>query len=187
MSSYESLPEVLPAPTDDGLADHLVGIELPDLTFLGTDGMRWSFAEFASPTTVIYVYPRSGVPGVPLPEGWDLIPGARGCTPESCGFRDHFGELQKLGADVYGLSSQDHDYQKELAERIELPFPILSDPDLEMKTSLRLPTFIASGMELYCRLTLIIRNRKIVHTFYPIFPPDTHASDVVEWLTQNPA
>jgi len=187
MSSYESLPEVLPAPVDDGLADHLVGMDFPPLTLLGTDGKKWSFKDFSSPTTVVYVYPRSGVPGVPLPDGWDLIPGARGCTPESCGFRDHFTELQKLGADVFGLSSQDHEYQKELAERIELPFPILSDPDLEMKATLRLPTFIASGMELYCRLTLVIRNGKIVHTFYPIFPPDTHAADVVEWLANNPA
>ena len=186
MSSYESLPEVLPAPVDDGLADHLVGMALPPLTLLGTDGQEWSFAEFASPTTVIYVYPRSGVPGVPLPQGWDLIPGARGCTPESCGFRDHFSQLQKLGADVFGLSSQDHDYQKELGERLELPFPILSDPDLEMQKNLRLPMFMASGMELYCRLTLIIRNGKIVHTFYPIFPPDEHAGDVVEWLEKNP-
>ena len=186
MSSYESLPEVLPTPVDDGLADHLVGMALPPLSLLGTDGRKWSFAEFASPTTVIYVYPRSGVPGVPLPEGWDLIPGARGCTPESCGFRDHFSELAKLGADVFGLSSQDHDYQKELVERLELPFPILSDPHLEMKKALRLPMFMASGMELYCRLTLIIRNGKIVHTFYPIFPPDEHAGDVVEWLEKNP-
>lgn len=187
MSSYESLPEVLPAPVDDGLADHLVGMALPPLMLLGTDGQKWSFAEFASPTTVIYVYPRSGVPGVPLPQGWDLIPGARGCTPESCGFRDHFSELAKLGADVFGLSSQDHDYQKELVERLELPFLILSDPDLEMKKALRLPMFMASSMELYCRLTLIVRNGIIVHTFYPIFPPDAHAGDVVEWLAKNPA
>lgn len=186
MSSYESLPEVLPAPVDDGLADHLVGMALPPLTLLGTDDQEWSFAKFASPTTVIYVYPRSGVPGVPLPQGWDLIPGARGCTPESCGFRDHFSQLQKLGADVFGLSSQDHDYQKELGERLELPFPILSDPDLEMQKNLRLPMFMASGMELYCRLTLVIRNGMIVHTFYPIFPPDAHAGDVVEWLEKNP-
>lgn len=186
MSSYESLPEVLPAPVDDGLADHLVGMALPPLTLLGTDGKKWSFAEFASPTTVIYVYPRSGVPGVPLPQGWDLIPGARGCTPESCGFRDHFSELQKLGADVFGLSSQDHDYQKELVEQLELPFPILSDPDLEMQKNLRLPMFMAAGMELYCRLTLIIRKGMIVHIFYPIFPPDAHAGDVVEWLEKNP-
>jgi len=187
MSSYESLPEVLPAPIDDGLADHLASMALPPITLLGTDGQIWSFAEFASPTTVIYVYPRSGVPGVPLPQGWDLIPGARGCTPESCGFRDHFSELAKLGADVFGLSSQDHDYQKELVERLELPFPILSDPDLEMQKNLRLPMFMASGMKLYCRLTLIIRNGIIVHTFYPIFPPDAHAGDVVEWLAKNPA
>lgn len=159
---------------------------LPPLSLLGTDGKNWSCADFASPTTVIYVYPRSGVPGVPLPEGWDLIPGARGCTPESCGFRDHFSELQKLGADVFGLSSQNHNYQKELAERIELPFPILSDPYLEMKKTLRLPMFMAAGMELYCRLTLVIREGKIVHTFYPIFPPDAHAGHVVEWLTKNP-
>ena len=133
---------------------------------------------------VVYAYPRTGIPGVENPVGWDLIPGARGCTPQSCSFRDHFAELKALGVNhLFGLSSQDTSYQREVAERLHLPFPILSDEHLSLTSALRLPTFQTSGMTLLKRLTLMIRGGKIEHAFYPVFPPDRNASDVIAWLT----
>ena len=133
---------------------------------------------------VVYAYPRTGIPGVENPVGWDLIPGARGCTPQCCSFRDHFAELKALGVNhLFGLSSQDTNYQREVAERLHLPFPILSDEHLSLTSALRLPTFQTSGMTLLKRLTLMIRDGKIEHVFYPVFPPDRNASDVIAWLT----
>ena len=133
---------------------------------------------------VVYAYPRTGIPGVENPVGWDLIPGARGCTPQCCSFRDHFAELKALGVNhLFGLSSQDTSYQREVAERLHLPFPILSDEHLSLTSALRLPTFQTSGMTLLKRLTLMIRGGKIEHVFYPVFPPDRNASDVIAWLT----
>jgi len=133
---------------------------------------------------VVYAYPRTGIPGVENPVGWDLIPGARGCTPQSCSFRDHFAELKALGVNhLFGLSSQDTSYQREVAERLHLPFPILSDEHLSLTSALRLPTFQTSGMTLLKRLTLMIRGGQIEHVFYPVFPPDRNASDVIAWLT----
>jgi peroxiredoxin len=188
MADFTSLPEGLTAPEDDGAADHLPGSAMPALALVSTAG---NTVELDCPNpgrTVIYVYPMTGRPGVALPEGWDEIPGARGCTPESCGFRDHFTELTELGAStVYGLSSQTTDYQSEVAARLELPFAILSDPDLRLAESLRLPTFQTSGMTLYRRLTMVIRDGRIEHVFYPVFPPDQHAAEVVGWLRGNPA
>ena len=133
---------------------------------------------------VVYAYPRTGIPGVENPVGWDLIPGARGCTPQCCSFRDHFAELKALGVNhLFGLSSQDTSYQREVAERLHLPFPILSDEHLSLTSALRLPTFQTSGMTLLKRLTLMIHDGKIEHVFYPVFPPDRNASDVIAWLT----
>jgi peroxiredoxin len=187
MSTYESLPDDLPIPEDDGAADHLPGHELPQLTLLGTDGSEVDLAGLGDGRTVLYLYPLSGKPGVDLPEGWDAIPGARGCTPEACAFRDHFQDLRQAGAErVYGLSSQDTDYQAELATRLALPFAIVSDPDLRLAELLRLPTFTADGERLYQRLTLIIRDGQIEHAFYPVFPPDRHASEVLSWLRSHP-
>jgi peroxiredoxin len=137
-------------------------------------------------TLVLYIYPRTGKPGEPLPPGWDDIPGARGCTPESCAFRDHAGEIERLGARVLGLSAQSLADQHEFAERVGLPYPILSDPELELAGTLRLPTFEVAGMTLYKRITLIAREGRIVHAFYPVFPPDRAAADVVEWLGSHP-
>jgi peroxiredoxin len=183
MSDYLALPADLPIPEDDGAADHLPGTRMPELELTATDDRAINLASLRG-TTVIYLYPRTGVPDVPLPEGWDLIPGARGCTPESCGFRDHFAELQAAGAStVFGLSSQTSEYQREAVERLHLPFAMLSDPDFEFASGLRLPTFEASGMRLYQRLTLIVSNAVIEHVFYPVFPPDTHAAAVVDWLS----
>jgi peroxiredoxin len=135
---------------------------------------------------VLYVYPMTGRPGVPLPEGWDAIPGARGCTPQSCGFRDHYAELQSLHTGVFGLSVQTTEYQREARERLHLPFQLLSDSALRLKRLLRLPTFTAGGMELYKRLTLIVENGRIVKVFYPVFPPDRNAEEIIAWLRGEP-
>lgn len=135
---------------------------------------------------VVYAYPRTGQPGTDNPENWDLIPGARGCTPQSCSFRDHFTELKALGVDhLFGLSTQDTAYQREAAERLHLPFPLLSDAELQLTAALELPTFTVDGMTLLKRLTLIIEDARIVHVFYPVFPPDRNAADVVNWLSER--
>jgi len=179
------LPDDLPVPVDDGAADHLEGMEVPALALPSTSGGEVDLRDVAGDTLVLYVYPRTGRPGEPLPEGWDDIPGARGCTPQSCAFRDHFGELRALGADVLGMSAQPLSDQVEFAERVELPYPILSDAELAMAEALRLPTFDVAGMRLYRRLTLIARAGRIVKAFYPVFPPDRNAADVVAWMEES--
>lgn len=176
------LPADLPAPVDDGAADHLEGTALPALALASTTCDDINLATAAEGALVLYLYPRTGRPGELLPEGWDEIPGARGCTPQSCAFRDHFAELRALGADVLGLSAQPLPDQVEFAGRVGLPYPILSDPELELAHALQLPTFEVAGMRLYRRLTLIARNGRIAKVFYPVFPPDRNASDVVAWL-----
>jgi peroxiredoxin len=182
------LPENLPAPVDDGAADHLAGAEMPELSLTATDGRTIDLAALGAGRTVIYAYPMTGRPGVDLPDGWNEIPGARGCTPESCAFRDHFAELQAAGADaVFGLSGQDTGYQREVVQRLRLPFPMLSDPELKLAAALGLPTFEAAGMELYRRLTLVIEDGRVAHVFYPVFPPDGHAAEVLAWLRDHPA
>ena len=176
------LPPDLPAPQDDGAADHLTGMSLPELALPATSGQAVDLSVLPG-RTVVYAYPRSGRPGEPsLVEGWDLIPGARGCTPETCGFRDHHAELRAAGANVFGLSTQDTDYQRELADRLHLPFAILSDVELELTGALRLPTFEVAGRRLLRRLTLVITAGAVEHVFYPVFPPDTHAGEVLAWL-----
>jgi peroxiredoxin len=180
--NYLDLPEDLPVPQDDGAAKHLSGMQLPRLGLASTDGSKVDLSRLKG-GTVVYAYPRTGVPGKPLPGGWDAIPGARGCTPQSCGFRDHFAEMRKAGVDhLFGLSTQDSDYQRELAERLHLPFAILSDAGLAFAKALRLPTFEVEGMTLLKRLTLVIDDGKITHAFYPVFPPDKSAQEVVDWL-----
>ena len=176
------LPAELPAPQDDGAARHLRGTRLPSLALAATDGSQVDLSKLSG-RTVIYVYPRTGVPGQPLPEGWNDIPGARGCTPQSCGFRDHFGELKRLGvARVFGLSTQDTAYQREVVERLHLPFPVLSDERLALTSALDLPTFTTSGMTLLKRMALIIADGVISKVFYPVFPPDRNAEEVIAWL-----
>jgi peroxiredoxin len=179
------LPDNLPVPTDEGAAAHLVGAALPELTLPATDGARIDLAGLAG-RWVLYVYPMTGRPGVALPDGWDAIPGARGCSPQSCGFRDHFAELQALQAGVYGLSTQDSDYQREARDRLHLPFELLSDSGLRLQSALRLPTFRIAGMELYRRLTLVVDDGRIAKLFYPVFPPDRNADEVLAWLRANP-
>jgi peroxiredoxin len=180
--NYLELPKNLPVPRDDGAAKHLTGMRLPPLTLAATDGAEVDLLGQKG-RTVVYAYPRTGVPGRPTPDGWDAIPGARGCTPQSCGFRDHFAELRKLGVDhLFGLSTQDSEYQREAAERLHLPFAILSDADLKFTKALRLPTFEVEGMTLLKRLTLVIDEGQITHVFYPVFPPDKSAQEVAGWL-----
>jgi peroxiredoxin len=189
VSDYTVLPDGLPEPVDDGAADGLVGRGMPGVVLGTTSGEPVDLADLGPGRTVIYLYPLTGRPGVDLPEGWDEIPGARGCSTEACDFRDHLGELRDAGADhVYGMSSQDTDYQAEVAHRLNLPFAMISDPGLSLADALQLPTFAAPGHDrLYARLTLIVRGGTIEHVFYPIFPPNTHAQQVLEWLRANPA
>lgn len=172
----------IPAPQDDGATRHLLGMTLPPVALQATDRTMVSLAALPG-RTVVYAYPRTGQPGVENPDGWDMIPGARGCSPQSCSFRDHFAALRELVVDhLYGLSTQDTAYQNEAAQRFHLPFPLLSDEKLELAGAARLPTFEASGMTLLKRVTLVIDNGTVTHVFYPVFPPDQSASDVVGWL-----
>ncbi len=176
------LPPGIPVPQDDGAARHLAGMKLPDLALPATRGGAINVALLPG-RTVLYIYPRTGVPGVDLPQGWDDIPGARGCTPQSCGFRDHFAELKALGVShLFGLSTQQSDYQREAAERLHLPFAILSDAKLAFTRALNLPTFSVAGMTLLKRMALIIDDGIIDKVFYPVFPPDKNAAEVVAWL-----
>jgi peroxiredoxin len=172
-----TLPPDLPVPEDDGAADHLVGLELPNLTLASSQG-DVGVRDF----DVLYLYPRSGRPGVPMLPGWDETPGARGCTPESCAFRDAHAELQALGVRVAGLSAQTLADQLEFAERNAMPFPVIADPERKLGKALNLPTFEIAGLTLYKRLTLVAEDARIVKVFYPVFPPDANAGDVLRWL-----
>ncbi|WP_202919032.1 peroxiredoxin [Saccharothrix deserti] len=182
----EQLPDGLPVPSDDGAADHLPGSAVPALALPTTDGREVDLAALGQPRAVLYVYPMTARPGVPSPDGWDQIPGARGCTPESCGFRDHHAELAAAGAQVCGLSSQDTDYQAEAVTRLRLPFPLISDSDMLLARQLALPTFTVGDLRLYKRITLVLRDHRVEHVFYPVFPPDRHAQHVLDWLHANP-
>jgi len=184
VSSLNQLPPDLPVPVDDGAAAHLPRMRMPDVCLPSTDGRIVDLSELGSGRTVLYFYPRTGRPDRPVPASWDEIPGARGCTPESCGFRDHFAELAALGAGVYGISTQDTEYQHEAAERLRLPFGLLSDAGLELAGALRLPTFEFEGVRLLKRVTLVVHEGRIEHVFYPVFPPDRHAEEVLGWLRQ---
>jgi peroxiredoxin len=185
MASFRDLPPDLPVPADDGAADHLHGAELPALALPTTSGEEINLARAAAGTLVLYVYPRTGVPGEPMPAGWDEIPGARGCTPQSCAYRDLAAELRTLGARIFGLSTQDTTYQQEAVARLHLPFPLLSDERRELTTALSLPTFEVDGMTLIKRLTLIVDDGAIETVFYPVFPPDADAANVAAWLREH--
>jgi peroxiredoxin len=172
----------IPTPSDDGAAMHLIGMPAPSISLSSTDARTIDLASLQG-TTIIYAYPMTGRPEVQLPDGWDMLPGARGCTPQSCAFRDHFAELREFGAaNIFGLSTQSTDYQKEAAERLHLPFALLSDSDFKLTEALRLPTFETAGMRLLKRLTIVISQHRIEHVFYPVFPPDRSATDVINWL-----
>jgi peroxiredoxin len=182
MESFRDLPPGLPVPEDDGAADHLRGARLPPLRLDASSGGAVDLAAAAAETLVLYVYPRTGVPGQPLPEGWDEIPGARGCTPQNCTFRDLHGELQSLGATVHGLSSQPLGEQREFARRERIPYPLLNDSGLSLAEDPGLPTFEAGGMRLYKRLSLIARAGTIDEVIYPVFPPGSDAAEILALL-----
>jgi peroxiredoxin len=172
----------IPAPEDDGGTRHLPGLRMPAVVLPATDGSRIDLASLSG-RVVLYIYPRTGKPGEPNPDGWDLIPGARGCTPQTCSFRDHFAELKALGVQhLFGLSTQDTARQREVAERLHLPFSILSDDGLELTSKMHFPTFRIGEETLIKRLTLVIQDSVIQHVFYPVFPPDQNAADVIAWL-----
>ena len=180
MSLYQ-LPENLPAPVDDGACSHLEGMAVPRLELESTLGPV-ELADFAADRAVLYVYPRTGHPGREVPAGWDAIPGARGCTPQSCGFRDHREELRRLGVRLAGLSAQTLEEQIELSERLGLLHPVIADPELRLRDELALPTFDFEGATLYRRVTLVFEAGRVAKVFYPVFPPDRNAEEVVEWL-----
>lgn len=183
-NSLNILPKRLPVPDDDGACKQLVGKTTPDAGLLATNSEVISIAKIKG-WTVVYCYPMTGQPNKALPDGWDNIPGARGCTPQSCAFRDHYQELQALGAQVFGLSTQNNAYQQEVVNRLHLPFLLLSDSNLYFTHALKLPTFEIENQPLIKRLTLIILDGIIQHVFYPVFPPDKNAEDVVAWLKQH--
>jgi peroxiredoxin len=187
MQSTVEAPDwsTIPAPLDDGATRHLPGARMASVPLQATNGDVVDLSAIAG-RVVVYAYPRTGRPGVENPDGWDMIPGARGCTPQSCSFRDHFAELKGLGVDhLFGLSTQDPDYQREAAERLRLPFAILSDQHLQLTRAMNLPTFETSGMTLLKRFTLVINDGALEHVFYPVFPPDRSASDVIRWFSQR--
>lgn len=181
-ADFSQLPADLPVPDDDGAADHLPGSRLPELALPSTRGSSLDLTQSATNLLVAYVYPRTGVPGQPLPDGWNDIPGARGCTPQSCSYRDATAEFAALDAEIVGISAQSPAEQREFAEREHIPFPLLSDAELRLADVLRLPTFEAGGMTLYKRLTFVAEAGEIVKAFYPVFPPDRDAAEVLGWL-----
>jgi peroxiredoxin len=177
----------IPAPADDGAAKHLVGMTIPPIGLVATDDSSVVLSALPG-RTVVFAYPRTGEPGkISLVDEWDMIPGARGCTPQTCAFRDLFAELKAAGAgQVFGLSTQDNVYQTEMASRLHLPFPVLSDEKLLLARALKLPTMQVAGLTLIKRLALIVDDARISHVFYPVFPPDRNAGDVLQWLKDHP-
>lgn len=187
MPDDQSVPVDLPRPVDDGAAAHLPGTAMPALTLTTSTDQQLDLSALGTGCTVLYIYPLTAQPGSDLPSGWDAIPGARGCTPEACAFRDHHEDILAAGAEaVFGLSSQLPDYQREVAERLHLPFAMVSDPTLALARALSLPTFKADGITLYARLTLVVTAGRIEHVFYPIFPTAEHAQEVLTWLRETP-
>jgi peroxiredoxin len=186
-TNLNQLPANLPRPKDDGGARHLTGMAIPDLELPSTQNRRVNLSKVSAPRLVIYAYPMTGRPDRQLPQGWDDIPGARGCTPETCGFRDHHKDLANLHAEVFGVSTQDTPYQQEMVKRLEVPFEVLSDEQMAFARALKLPTFTVDGMTLLKRLTIVAGSGRIEHVFYPVFPPDKHAEEVIAWLKRHPA
>jgi peroxiredoxin len=188
-NSLMQIPANLPVPLDDGACDHLPGMQVPSLALRSTKGRMVNLAEIHndanSPRTIVYAYPRTGTPDKQVPSNWDAIPGARGCTPQSCSLRDHYKEVKGLGAEIFGLSTQTPEYQKEMAERLHLPFEVLSDADLKFTHALNLPTFTFDDMILIKRLTLVLKGGRIEKVFYPVFPPDKHGEQIVAWLKRK--
>ena len=185
MRDVMSLPDDLPVPVDDGAADHLRGLAVPSITLSATDGRQIDLASLPG-LSVVYAYPRTGAPGETPGDDWNLIPGARGCTPQSCSFRDHHAEIQAFSARVFGLSTQSTSYQQEAVQRMHLPFPLLSDEELRFANALKLPTFKYRDMILIKRMTMFVRDGWIEDLIYPVFPPDQNATHALAWLAEHP-
>ena len=183
--NFYSLPSDLPVPQDDGACDHLVGMALPEISLRSTADRSVSLAHIAQEPAVFFFYPRTGRPDEPAPVGWDEIPGARGCTPQSCGYRDQYKAFQALGVQVFGVSTQTTEFQQEFVRRMNVPYEILSDSDFVLTKALRLPTFDFNSMRLFKRIAIVARNGKIEKVFYPVFPPDKNAETVLAWLTSE--
>lgn len=184
-NNFTQLPDGLPVPEDDGAATHLMGMALPAVTLTATDGSTIALDRLSG-LSVLYIYPMTGRPDRDLPVGWNEIPGARGCTPQSCSFRDHFEELRTLGVtNLFGISTQDTDYQREARDRLHLPFELLSDHGSELRNALDLPCMDVEGETLLKRMALICNDAKIVKVFYPVFPPSQNATDVLSWLREH--
>jgi peroxiredoxin len=184
MTNLNQLPADLPVPQDDGSTNHLKGMRLPNISLNATNGKAVNLGDIKG-KLVIYCYPMTGQPNVDLPDGWDQIPGARGCTPQSCSFRDHYQELQSLGAEVIGLSVQTTEYQKEMVDRLHLPFPVVSDANYQFQKALNMPAFVTAGMTLLKRVTLIANHGVIVAVHYPIFPSDSDPPWVIDYLKNH--
>jgi peroxiredoxin len=185
MTNLNQLPGDLPVPHDDGSANHLKGMKLPSVSLKATNTKAINLGDIKG-KLVIYCYPMTGQPNVALPDGWDQIPGARGCTPQSCSYRDRYQELKALGAEVVGLSVQSTEYQKEMADRLHLPFLILSDEDYQFQKALNMPTFEAAGMTLLKRVKLIANHGVIEAVHYPIFPSDSDPAWVMDYFKSHP-
>ncbi len=179
-----SLPKNLPVPIDDGACDHLPGMALPSIILSATNGSHVDLSKLAG-RTVVFIYPRTGLPDIDPSAGWDEIAGMRGCTPQACGYRDSYNAFCELRVTLYGLSTQSTEYQREMAKRLHLPFPILSDDSRRFATALRLPTVTIAGMTVIKRITLVIDSGVIRKVFYPVFPPDKNAEKVLNWLRAN--
>ena len=182
---FTKLPSNLPVPMDDGACDHLLHMQVPAIPLNATIGGTVILSAVKAERTILYCYPRTGEPGKPSPDGWDAIPGARGCTPQLCSMRDNYHSIRRLGGDVFGMSTQSTSYQQEAANRLHSPFPLLSDQQLKMTHALRLPTFEVQGWTLIKRLTIVIHQGKIEKVFYPVFPPDKHGEQVAAWLEKK--
>jgi peroxiredoxin len=182
MRDLFKLPADLPVPKDNGACNHLLGMHIPNLSLAATVGPQRNVADIAKTPTVLFFYPRTGRPNEPAPADWDQIPGARGCTPQSCGFRDEFKSFVELGVQVFGVSSQSTAFQQEFAGRTELPYPILSDENFALTNNLKLPTFTYNGQRLIKRLAIYVNSGRIEKVFYPVFPPDKNAATVLAWL-----
>ena len=184
MADLFDLPKDLPVPTDDGACNHLPGKDLPSLALASTGGRQVHLLEQSQTKTVFFFYPRTGRPGHPIPAAWDQIPGARGCTPHSCAYRDLYTDFRQLGTAVFGVSSQDTEYQREFVRRTNLPYEVLSDEQFRLTDALRLPTFVFEGTRLIKRLAFVADRGRISKVFYPVFPPDKNAETVLAWLKQ---
>lgn len=179
-----SIPADLPIPLDDGACEHLENMRIPNVSLWSTDNQEINLSNLRG-WNLIFCYPMTGRPGVPIPEGWAQIPGAAGCTPQACSYRDNHAELKRNGVGVYGISTQTSEAQKEASIRLGLSYPLLSDANHSFSSALKLPLLEVDGLKLIKRVTLVLKDGAIKKCFYPVFPPDKNVVEVTAWLSQN--